>query len=124
MTKKAVLTLIASNAGSLQNGIVALLTTIPQINAVLSADNLKHALSLAKEHQPKLTILEIAWPNIRDAITQFKTQCASTHLIVLVDDLSQQIEAEECGADMVLIKGFSPHQLTAILENLFNLEED
>ena len=89
MTNKSILTLVVSKPGDLQNGLLALMTTIPQLGAVLVANDLKSALQLVKNHQPALIILELSSCQMQDIITQIKTQWPQIHLIILVDDLLQ-----------------------------------
>ena len=124
MRKKTALALVVSDPGSLQNGVMALMTTTPQINTVLAADNLESALSLAKKHQPQLTILDLAWPEIRDAIKQIKALCPFTHLIVLVEDFGQKKVIKAGGADRVLVKGFPAQEMIKTIEDLLDQVED
>ena len=124
MRKKTALALVVSDPGSLQNGLMALMTTTPQINTVLAAENLQSALSLAKRHQPQLTILDLTWPEIRDAIKWIKTQCPYTQLIALVEDFNQKKELKSCGADRVLVKGFPAQKMIKTIEDLIDQGED
>jgi DNA-binding NarL/FixJ family response regulator len=131
MTNKSVLALVVSSSGVLQNGLLALMTTIPQINAVLVAEDIESALRMVKNHQPALIILDMAEQRqemvrdaalcslqVQDIIKKIKTQFPHIHLIVLVDDVTQQKEADALGADNVLIKGFSAQKFVAIVEDL------
>ncbi len=113
---KPVLALVLSSSGDLQNGLLALMTTIPQISAVLAAEELSSALRLIENHQPALIILDGKYPKLKEVIKNFKTLCPQTHLIVLAEDISQQKEAKEFGADSVLIKGFPAQKLIEIVE--------
>ena len=124
MRKKTALALVVSDPGSLQNGLMALMTTTPQINTVLAAENLQSALSLAKRHQPQLTVLDLTWPEIRDAIKGIKTQCPFTHLIALVEDFNQKKELKSWGADRVLVKGFPAQKMIKTIEDLIDQGED
>ena len=118
MKNKTVLALVVSGSGSLQNGLLALVTTIPQISAVLVAEDTNSALRMVENHQPGLVILDMSLPEMQDVITQIKAQHPRIQLIVLVDDIAQEDSAEALGVDHVLIKGFSAQKLVAIVEKL------
>ena len=123
MTKKSVFALVVSNSGSLQNGLLALLTTIPQISPVLVNDELSAALRLVDNHQPVLAILDTSIPNVKETIRQIKELCPHIHLIVLVDNVKGQKDAEELGVDSVLLKGFPAQKLVDIVEKLIDQRE-
>jgi DNA-binding NarL/FixJ family response regulator len=120
MTKKTVLALFVSNAGSLQNGLLALLTTIPQISPVLVDEELSTALRLVENHQPALAILDVSIPEVKEAIRQIKELCPQIHLIVLVDNVEGQKDAVELGVDRVLLKGFPAQKLVDIVEKFID----
>ena len=117
MTNKPILALVVSNPGTLQNGLLALITTIPQISSVLVAEDVDAALRLVQNHQPALIILDMPSFNVQDVIKQIKTQWPQIHLIVLEDDLTLGKDLEVLGADRVLIKGFPPQKLVEVIED-------
>jgi DNA-binding NarL/FixJ family response regulator len=116
MTNKSVFALIIAGPGTLQNGILALITTVPQINAALVAEDVSSALRMIENHQPRIIILDMSFPNVRDIVRQIKVQYPHIHLIVLAEDTSQEKESEALEADRVLIKGFSAKKLIVIVE--------
>ena len=118
MTDKTVLALVVSSSNSLQNGLLALMTTIPQVKAVLVAEDVNTTLRMVANHQPALVILDMSLHEIQDVITQVKAQYPRIQLIVLAEDVSQREAAEAFGVDHVLIKGFSAQKLVSIVENL------
>lgn len=118
MTRIPALTLVVSKSDSLQDGLLALLTTIPQIDPVLSMEELSTALRLVENQQPALAILEMSIPEVKEVIRQIKESCSPIHTIVLVDDVRGQKDAEELGADSVLLKGFPAQKLVDIIEKL------
>jgi len=124
MTNKPILALVVSSSGTLQNGLLALITTIPSISAVLVAEDVKSTLRMVENHQPALVILDISAPDMQDVIKQIKELYPHIHLIVLADDIAQGKEAEELEVDNVLIKGFSAYKLVAIVENLIDRREE
>ena len=118
MTSNSPLALLVSNSESLQSGLLALFTTIPQIGAVLVAEDQKMALRIIKNHRPALILLDMSLPEMQDLIKQIKADWAQIHLIVLVEDTAQQKVAESFGVDSVLRIGFSAQKLVAIIEKL------
>jgi DNA-binding response OmpR family regulator len=120
MTKKSILALVVTNSGPLQNGLLALMTTVPKISSVLVAEEVDSALRLAQYHQPTLIILDLSLPKVQQAIKQIKTQYAQIHLIALAEDIAQQKEIEDFDVDSVLLKGFSAQKLIAIVENILD----
>ena len=124
MTNKSVLALVVSSSGVLQNGLLALMTTIPQISAVLVAEDINSTLRMVENHQPALILLDMTLPDMQEVIKQIKEQCPRIHLIVLAEDITQQEQAKASGADSVLLSGFSAKKLLAIVENTINCQEN
>jgi len=124
MRNKSILVLVISSPGSLQNGLLALMTTIPKISSVLVAEDMETGLRMVENHQPVLIILDISLPKTQALVKQIKTQYAQIHLIVLAEDFTQQKEIKAFGVDSVLIKGFSAQKLIAIIENLIDQPGD
>ena len=120
MPKKPMLTLVISIPGDFQNGLLALMTTIHHLSAVLVAEDHKSALRMVESHQPALIILDTEALQVREVILEIKTQWPQIFLIVLAEDIPQQKEAEESGADSVLVKGFPAQKLVKVIENLTN----
>ena len=120
MTIIPALTLVVSNSGSLQNGLLALLTTIPQINLVLAEEEPGSALRLAENRQPALAILDMSIPGVVETIRQIKELCPQIHLIVLVNNVKGQKDAVELGPDRVLLKGFPAQKLVDVIEELID----
>jgi DNA-binding NarL/FixJ family response regulator len=125
MMTKPTLALVVTGPGSLQNGLLAMLTTIPQIQAVLVAEEASRALRMIADHRPALVLLDTMLPgNEAGAVLrEIKARWPSTHCIILADDVQQQQEAKAAGADAVLIKGFSATKLIATIEGLLSQEE-
>ena len=120
MTTKPILVLVVSRSGPLQDGLLALMTTIPQISSVLVAEEVDAALRMVENHQPALIIMDMSFPKVQEIIKQIKAQCAQIHLIVLAEDIAQQKEIEAFGVASVLLIGFSAQKLIAIVENVLD----
>jgi DNA-binding NarL/FixJ family response regulator len=118
MANKSVLTLVFSSPGTFQNGLLALMTTIPQISAVLVAEDINSTLRMVENHQPALVILDLSPPDMQDVIKQIKEVCPGIQIIVFAEDIAQKEYVEAHGVDYVLIKGFSAQSLITIVENI------
>jgi DNA-binding NarL/FixJ family response regulator len=116
--KKPVLVLILSSALSLQNGLIALLTSLSQVSAVLTAEDIDSACRLIKDHHPALIILDYTQDKLRKLIKKIKEASPHASLIVLVENVQQQRDASECSADHVLMAGYPADQLIEIIERV------
>ena len=56
---RSTLALIAIRPGSLQDSLVALMTTMQKVNSVLIAEDAASALRTAAQHRPALVVLEM-----------------------------------------------------------------
>jgi DNA-binding NarL/FixJ family response regulator len=112
--------LIVTGPGSLQNGLLALMTAMPQIEVVGEADDASSALEIVMEHRPHLVLLDMDLPGSEPwvLLRQIKAKWPATRCIALADDVQQQQEAEAAGAEVALVKGFAPAQLIATIERL------
>jgi DNA-binding NarL/FixJ family response regulator len=119
MTDKTLLALLVSSAGTYQNGLLALMTTIPQISVVLVVEDVKSAMRMVENHHPRLIILDIYVLEVQNVIQQIKSQFPHIQLIVIAEDFEQQKKAEVFGVDNVLLKGFSAQKLVEIVEHIF-----
>ena len=124
MANQTILTLVVISPGDLQNGILALMTTIPQLGAVLVAEDIESTLRMVENHQPVLVIMDTVSPQVCDVIRKIRSQWPQIHLIALVEDIDQQKEATASGADCVLIKGFPAQKLVEIIEDLINIDKN
>jgi DNA-binding NarL/FixJ family response regulator len=123
MKKLPALTLLVSSTGSLLNGLLALITTLPQIGTVLVAEEVELALKMIMNHQPALVILDMNLPQTQDLIKLIQGGWPQISLLVLVEDRAQQIIVEAFGVDHVLRKGFSAQEFITSVENLIRSRE-
>ena len=119
------LALIATRPGPLLDSLVALMTTMDQVNAVLIAEDGASALRMMAQHRPALVVIEMNLPagEMHAVLGEIKTRWPLTRCIALVEDIGQQQEAESVGADVVLIAGFPPARFIAAVEELLSPEE-
>jgi DNA-binding NarL/FixJ family response regulator len=123
MTNKTVLALVVSSSGAFQNGLLALMTTIPQISAVLIAEDVNTTMRMVGNHQPALVLLDLPPPVMQDVIKQIKEIRPRIQIIVLAEDIAQKENVEAHGVDYILIKGFSAQSLITIVENIIDNED-
>jgi DNA-binding NarL/FixJ family response regulator len=112
--------LIVTDLGSLHNGLLALMTTMPQIEVVGEASSASAALQMVAQHRPDLVLLDTDLPGSESCslLKQIKSDWPATRCIALANDVSQQQDAEASGADFALIKGFQPAQLITAVDRL------
>jgi DNA-binding NarL/FixJ family response regulator len=118
MTKSRAL--IVTGTGSLQNGLLALMTAMPQIEVVGEADDASAALEMVAQHRPNLVLLDTDLPGNEPSalLRRIKNNWPATRCIALADDVQHQQESEAAGADIALVKGFAPAQLIAAVDRL------
>jgi DNA-binding NarL/FixJ family response regulator len=112
--------LIVTGPGSLQNGLLALMTAMPQIEVIGEAGDAIAALEMIAEHRPDLVLLDTDLPGSEPwtLLQRIKHDWPATRCIALAENVAQQQEAEAAGADIALVKGFPPAKLIAAVESL------
>jgi DNA-binding NarL/FixJ family response regulator len=112
--------LIVTGPGSFQNGLLALMTAMPQIEVVGEADNASSALQMVVERRPALVLLDMDLPGNDPwaLLRQIKNDWPAIRCIALADDVQHQQDSQAAGADVALVKGFPPAQLIATIERL------
>jgi len=112
--------LIIAAPGPLQDGLYALVGTMPQIGAVSVASDAHSALTVDLNPTPALVLLDSGmtvddlWLTVRGA----KARWPRARTIVLVSNVQQQAEAEATGADTVLLEGLPAGRLVAAIVRL------
>ena len=117
---KNVLILIVSYPGDLQNELLALLTTIPQIQIVLVVEEAPSALRIIATHRPGLVLLDMNLPvdHAPMILRQIKTQWPEIQAVAFADTVQQKQEAETLGVNSVLFKGFQAAKMITIIEEI------
>jgi DNA-binding NarL/FixJ family response regulator len=120
MTKDQTRALIVTHRGSLQDGLQALVMSIPHVDIVGHVGDGRRALEMVREHHPDLVLLDTNLPGDEDwhVLEQIVTLWPRIRCIVLADDVKQHQRAAELGADIVLLKGFPPDKLADLIERL------
>jgi len=112
--------LIVGRPGPLQDGLRALVGTMPQIGVVNAAHDIPSALSMDLNPGPALVLLDgddaegQVWLTVR----RTKARWPQSRVMVLVSNAQRQEEAEAAGADAVLLQGFRPARLVAAIVKL------
>jgi DNA-binding NarL/FixJ family response regulator len=105
----------------MRDGLYALVTAMPQIDAVREADDVSSALMMAFDAWPTLVVMESALEgkDVWMTMGRVKARWPMARLIFLANDVQQQQEAEAAGADVVLLEGFPAGKfVTAIVRLL------
>lgn len=112
--------LIVAKAGPIRDGLHALVTAMPQIDAVQGADDVASALTVAFECSPALVVLEstLFGKDVGLAVRRVKTRWPMARCVFLANDVQQRQEAEAAGADVVLLEGFPAGRLVAAIVRL------
>lgn len=113
--------LIVAKPGPLRNSLFSLMTTLPEFDLVAESRDMASVQRMGAQIQPDLVVIEPALPenHLQETIRFIKSEWAASRTVILVEDVSQQQQAEEAGADVVLFKGFRAASLIDIVEDLF-----
>jgi DNA-binding NarL/FixJ family response regulator len=115
--------LIVTRSIVLQQGLGALLASLPQISRVKATKDLQSAYTLIKEHQPKIVLLDetLLGKDPIPALEKIRSLSPETSRILLTDDV-QKTDLLATYAEAVCIKGISPDALASTVTNLLNIK--
>jgi DNA-binding NarL/FixJ family response regulator len=118
--------LIVAHPGRIRDGLRALLRAIPEIGAILQANDSPSASQIIAEHHPDLVLIDSKLVNndIQNMPQKIKAMSPETRCILLVDNLQQQAMADVTDADTVLLSGFSAWEFLVTVEELLSREVD
>lgn len=116
---KTIEVLIVTRSVVLQQGLGALLESLPQISRVKATRDLQSAFTLIEEHQPRIVLLDesLAAKDVKDALDTIHSLSPETSRVLLTDDV-RKMELLITHAEAVCIKGISPDALTSTVTNL------
>jgi DNA-binding NarL/FixJ family response regulator len=119
---KRVLALIVAKQDVLQNGLLAVLSTIPRLSAVLVAEDVSSGLRMIGNHGPRLVLVDMDLPEgeAQMILEQIRSQRPRIRCIALADDVQQERTAATLEADAVLLKGFRATTLIDLIEELLS----
>lgn len=100
--------LIVARPGPLRNSLFALMASMPEIDLTAECKDLSALMSLGGQIKPDLILMEadFAEGQLALIIDFIKREWPSSRSMILVDEVGQQQEAREAGADVVLFKGY------------------
>jgi DNA-binding NarL/FixJ family response regulator len=126
MPVRSTLAIVAGRPGPLQDSLVALITTMHEVNSVLIAEDAASALRMAAQHRPALAVVEmdLEREETHTVLEEIKSRWPSMGCIALADGARQRREAESAGADVVLVKGFKASAFVAAVEGLLCGEQE
>lgn len=112
--------LIVARPGPLRDALHALVDTMPQIEAVDVASDVRSALRADVKLPPTLVLLDadLGDDKVWLAVRQVKLRWPRARTIILAGNVEQQGEAEAAGADVVLLEGFPAGRLVAAIVQL------
>ncbi len=117
--------LIVTRSVVLQQGLGALLESLPAITSVKAIRDVANAYTWIEAHQPKIVLLDAILAGNHPEVELEKIHSLSpvTQRVLLVDDV-QDVNLMPPNAEAILIKGISPSALTAIVTNLLSEKGD
>ena len=122
---KTIEVLIVTRSVVLQQGLGALLESLPQISRVKATRDLQSAFTLIEEHQPRIVLLDetLLGKDPKPALEKTRSLSPETSRVLLTDDV-QKMELILTHAEAVCIKGISPDALASTVMNLMDSKGD
>lgn len=111
--------LIVTRSVVLQQGLGALLESLPGITNVKAIRELTNAYSWIEAHQPQIVFidLDVIGNNSETTLEKIQTLSPKTQRVLLVDDM-EKVNLMPKHAEAILIKGISPSAVASIVTNL------
>jgi DNA-binding NarL/FixJ family response regulator len=125
MNKQIAIVVIATRSIPLADGLGTLLKAIPQIEKVEIVRTMEDALQRIEDIRPRILLLDLSLAGKKPEAFLEKIILLSpeTMRVLLVED-EQDIKWQPQFAEVILIKGFAPSAVAAILTNLLFLKGD
>lgn len=121
MNKPIVETLIVSRSAALQQGLGALLESLPDVTGVKVIADIPSAIVWIESRRPGIVFLDMASCGSQPEVALEKIHAVSpeTKRVLLVDDV-QHVNLMPGHAEAVLIKGISPTAVAAMMTRLLS----
>jgi DNA-binding NarL/FixJ family response regulator len=105
--------LIVSTRESLQEGLRALLASLPEIKTLEPAQSLERTRHTIINKRPDLVVLDVEGlgDQALEVLEMLRIDHPSTKSLVLVENMRQQTQVQVAGADVALIKGYPANEL-------------
>lgn len=113
--------LIVTRSVVLQQGLGALLESLPDITSAKAIRELTNAYIWIEVHQPQIVFidLDVIGNNSETMLEKIQTLSPKTQRLLLVDDV-QKVNLMPKYAEAILIKGISPSAVASIVTNLLS----
>lgn len=113
--------LIVTRSAALQQGLGALLESLPNITSVKAVSELTKAYNWIAVDQPRVVLLDVGMleNTIKTALEKIQLISPKTQRVLLMDDV-EKVNLVPKYAEAILIKGISPSALTSIVTNLLS----
>lgn len=122
---KTIEILIVTRSVVLQQGLGALLESLPGVTRVKAITNLQSAYAWIREHAPTAVLLDeiLLGRNPEAALQKVRELSPETKRLLLVND-ANEVKVAAQHVEAILIKGISPSALAGIVTNLLSTEGD
>lgn len=109
--------LLVVRPGPLRDGLNALLSSMPEVQLVVQANDANAAIDFCQGRTNELVIMEIT-PGDRGLlakVTEMKALCPQGQVVALIHDEDDREPAEESGVDIVLTSGVRAAKLKQVI---------
>ena len=107
--------LVVEDHHIVRQGVVALLQTVPDMTVVADASDGQQAVTLFRQHQPDVTLMDLRLPNLSgvEAVKEIRAEFPAARIIVLTtfDGDEDIYRALQAGARGYLLKGMFGQEL-------------
>lgn len=112
--------LIVSATSTLQEGLGALMASIPGVEELQQIQGAAQALHMMEQRQPDLVVLDMEGleAETSDILAFIRRHKSATKSLLLVGGTRQQTQVQVAGADVALIKGYPAQELVETVQAL------
>jgi len=112
--------LIIARSDPMRDSLLVLLRASSQIEQSYEAEDVRAAVAMAPEVQPALVLLDcdLAGAEAHESLGLIRARWPAARTVVLVDDEDERARAQQCGADLVLLKGVRADTILEAIEGL------
>ena len=123
--KQKIEILIVSRSVVLQQGLSALLESMPEVANLKAVKDLPGAYVWIEERQPHVILLDedTLGKNKKTALEKIRTLAPNTQRVLLANDIQQANLLLTC-AEAILIKGTQPSAIASTIKNLLPTKGD
>jgi DNA-binding NarL/FixJ family response regulator len=117
--------LVVTRSVVLQQGLGALLESLPGITGTKAIRELESAYIWIEAHQPRIAFIDsdISKNSHKTTLEEIQKLSPTTQRVLLVDDV-EEVDLMPKYADAILIKGMLPSAVASIVADLLSTKED